>query len=230
VPTITAFIKTFWNDPVWSKVIASIVLIIISIIGARIVLIFGDHKTRWQLIGMIVCGVGFIGCAVWYYARSTESPSSSVEPSKSESEKETLRTRGATRMADAKRLNLAGRNDQAHATLYDARSLYKQADDPLGEAIALCALGDLELELGRADPARAAYNDARILFKQVSDPLGEANVLRGLGDLESLLGRTDQARAAYDDARILFKQVDNPLGEAYVRRRLGQLGESPRRR
>ena len=105
----------------------------------------------------------------------------------------------------------------------DARVLFKQEQNRLGEANVLSGLGDLERKLGRNEQARTAYEDARVLFKQVEDRLGEANVLRGLGDLERTLGRNERARTAYAEARVLFKQMGDRLGEANVLLGLGRL-------
>jgi tetratricopeptide (TPR) repeat protein len=163
---------------------------------------------------------------------SPKSLSSSVQPTNTDSEKKTLRARAATLLSDAQRLNLAGQNDQARADYNDARTLYQQIGDKLGEANVLRGRGDLESGLGRNDQARAAFNDARTLYQQIGAPLGEANVLRGLGDLESKLGRNDQARADYNDARTLYQQVGDNLDEEYVQQRLASFKRtlSPKRR
>ena len=61
------FLKSIWGDPVWSKVIS---VGIIALLGTAGTWIFNDQKTKWPIIGMIVCGVGFISCFVWYWNAS----------------------------------------------------------------------------------------------------------------------------------------------------------------
>ena len=135
--------------------------------------------------------------------------------------KETLKAQSLLAQADQYRLS--GRNDQARAAYSEARALFKQVEDRLGEANVLTGLGDLESKLGRNDQARVAHTEARALYKQEQNRLGEANVLRGLGHLESKLGRNDQARVAYTEARALYKHVEDRLGEANVLMGLGSL-------
>ena len=77
-----------------------------------------------------------------------------------------------------------GRNDAARAAYREARTLFKQVEDRLGEGNVLLGLGHLERKLGRNDAARDAYGEARTLYKQEQNRLGEANVLLGLGLLE----------------------------------------------
>ena len=64
------FLKSIWGDPVWSKVIS---VGIIALLGTAGTWIFNDQKTKWPIIGMIVCGVGFISCFVWYWNASDNS-------------------------------------------------------------------------------------------------------------------------------------------------------------
>jgi tetratricopeptide (TPR) repeat protein len=109
------------------------------------------------------------------------------QPGKTDLEKNTLRTRAATLVSDAQRLHLAGRNDQARAGYGDARLLYQQAGDKLGEANALLGLGDLERKLGHGDPARADYGDALILYQQAGGKLGEQYVKQRLASFRKVL-------------------------------------------
>src|SRR5438067_12187029 len=67
----------------------------------------------------------------------------------------------ATRVAEAERLAGEGRHEQARTAYDEARTLYRQVGDRLGEAIVLAGLGGLESRLGRHEQARTAYNDAR---------------------------------------------------------------------
>ena len=51
-----------------------------------------------------------------------------------------------------------GRNEQARTAYDEARTLYKQESNRLGEANVLRGLGDLESGLGRNEQARTAYD------------------------------------------------------------------------
>ncbi len=107
---------------------------------------------------------------------------------------------------------LSSRNDQARAAYSEARALYKQVVDRLGEANVLRGLGHLERTLGRNDQARAAYSEARALYKQVEDHLGEANVLLGLGRLEAGTD-VETATRHFHQAAYLYGDVDMPDSE-----------------
>ena len=60
-----------------------------------------------------------------------------------------------------------GRDDAARAAYDEALTLYKQADNRLGQANVQRGLGDLERGLGRKDAARAAYAVAAELLGEV---------------------------------------------------------------
>jgi hypothetical protein len=75
------FLKSIWSDPVWSKVISAGIIALLATVGTWIL---NDQKTKWPIIGMILFGVGFISCLVWYWNASTNNvpstPSTAPSP------------------------------------------------------------------------------------------------------------------------------------------------------
>jgi hypothetical protein len=57
------FLRSVWSDPVWSKVISAGIITVLATVGTWLL---NDQKTKWPIIGMIVLGVGFVICFVWY--------------------------------------------------------------------------------------------------------------------------------------------------------------------
>ncbi len=197
--------------------ISALAIAVLSLIG---VLFFREASVEVKIAIYALMFAGFAGFVLLAFRRhgagdTQHHKTEEIQPTE-QSEKGGLRAKGDEKLEDAENLRLSWRNDQARSAYEEARTLYKQVGDRLGEANVLLGLGDLERTLGRNDQARAAYTEARMLFKQEQIRLGEANVLVGLGDLERKLGRNDQARAAYTEARTLFKQVEDRLGEADV--------------
>ncbi|MCH7540014.1 MAG: tetratricopeptide repeat protein [Proteobacteria bacterium] len=120
---------------------------------------------------------------------------------------------------EAERQRELDRNDQARAAYGEARTLFKQVEDRLGEANVLLGLGELERKLGRNDQARAAYGEARTFYKQEQHRLGEANVLWGLGHLEAQKDAEAAKKFFYQAAHIyesleMKDEAEEALGEA----------------
>jgi hypothetical protein len=63
------FLRSIWSDPVWSKVISAGIIAVLAMAGTWI---FNDQKTKWPIIEMIVLGVGFVICLVWYWNVSSD--------------------------------------------------------------------------------------------------------------------------------------------------------------
>src|SRR5215469_6939392 len=147
----------------------------------------GMPALRWPrsdviaVVGVIVAAVGAVAAVVAIpelhdmvfgstsqdHAVASKPPAAtSPQPSEPDSKKESLRMRAGTLLSSANSLVVTGQNDQARADFNDARSLYHELGDKLGEANALRGLGDVERLLGRNDQARPNYNDARSLFSR----------------------------------------------------------------
>jgi tetratricopeptide (TPR) repeat protein len=123
----------------------------------------------------------------------------------------------------AEQFRLSGSKDDAYSSYTNARMLYEQLHDSLGQAQVFRSLGDLEHQHGNNDQARFDYMTALVLYEQLHDSLGQAQVLRRLGDLESQLSEEIPARRFYSRALVLYEQLHDSLGQAQVLNGLGEL-------
>ena len=73
-----------------------------------------------------------------------------------------------------------GQSDPARAAYARAREYYQEADNPLGEANVLAAMGDLAKTTLRYDESRAAYREARAAFARAGEATESAHLLLGL--------------------------------------------------
>src|ERR1700727_156060 len=179
-----------------------------------------------QVLGWLGSGAVAVAGGIWtvvkfFFPRPSPPEILRENPKPNAAEKPTHPA--AIRIAEAGRLVLEGRYEQARTAYDEANTLYTQERNRLGEANVLLGLGDLECVLNRYEQARTAYDKASTLYKQERNPVGEANVLLGLGDLERLLGRNEQARRAFENARTLYEQSGNRLGKAIVLSGLGDV-------
>jgi len=229
-------VKEIWGDPVWSKVIAGVIVFILT---AALAYFKGWLPTVWA----------FFRGAISLALIETRYSLGALELNKLLDKADGMRSRGENRQAQsligevfvnvklkkyiktqtrayflkAEIESTLGNNREARDAFSQAGTLYQQVSNRLGEANVLRGLGDLERKLGNNREARDAFSQARTLYQQVNNRLGEANVLSGLGDLESALGNNREARDAYSHARTLYQQENNRLGEANVLRGLGDL-------
>ena len=113
--------------------------------------------------------------------------------------------------------------DDATKLLNEARILFAEAGDVLGEANCIQSLGDIALRRSDHDTAQARYEEALPIYRRVGDKLGEAVCIARLGSIA--LNRSDHqtAHGRYDEALPLFRRVGDVLGEANCIRRLGDI-------
>ncbi len=104
--------------------------------------------------------------------------------------------------------------DSAKKQLEAARDIFVRFRVSLGEANALCALGDLALRCDDLDGANSQLEAARDIFVQIGDGLGEANALRSLGNLALALDDPDSAKKQLGAARDIFVRIGESFGEA----------------
>ena len=82
------FLKSIWSDPVWSKVISAGIVVLLATVGTWIL---NDQNTKWPIICMIIFGVEFISCFVWYWnTSSNNAPSTPSTASDQSSNKPTV--------------------------------------------------------------------------------------------------------------------------------------------
>ncbi|KAH8810139.1 hypothetical protein DL96DRAFT_554523 [Flagelloscypha sp. PMI_526] len=104
-----------------------------------------------------------------------------------------------------------------------ALKLYREVQDPLGEANTHRSIGELHERSDRLDAAEASLALALELYSEIQDRLGEANTHQFIGDLHKRRDRLDAAEASYALALELFREVQNRLGEANAHQSIGDL-------
>jgi tetratricopeptide (TPR) repeat protein len=113
--------------------------------------------------------------------------------------------------------------DTAQARFKEARSLYEQAGDLVGQASCIQGLGHVAYARSEFDTAQARYQEAQPLFEQAGNLLGQASGIQGLGDIARERSDYDTAQARYQEAQPLFEQAGNLLGQANCILGLGDL-------
>jgi tetratricopeptide (TPR) repeat protein len=112
---------------------------------------------------------------------------------------------------------------EAIALVDEARSVYADIGDVLGEANCIQSLGDIALHQSDHASAQARYQEALPLYRRVGSVLGEANCIKSLGNIA--LERSDHASAqvCYEEALPLYRRVGDMVGEANCIRSLGNI-------
>ncbi len=105
------------------------------------------------------------------------------------------------------------RPDPARERFTVAATLYGEAHDNDGIALALRRRGEAEVALQRWNDATASYNEALRLVRQQRDLRGEAMVLVRCAAIEQALGHIDRAR------ELLYKAIKltSDIGSVYAR-------------
>ncbi len=116
---------------------------------------------------------------------------------------------------------LAGKMDEALASLEPALALARKLESRRLEGLVLGNLGALHHNKGRMEEARACYDAALAIHREVGDRRFEGIALGNLGVLHGNQGRMEEARASYDAALGIHREVGNRRGEGIV---LGNLG------
>ena len=101
------------------------------------------------------------------------------------------------------------------------------ANDRLGEANTLKAIGDVLQFLDQRQDALNRYETAIDIYRQVGDRLGEANTLQAIGDVLQFLKQSQDALNRYETAIDIYRQVGARLGEANTLQAIGDLQEDP---
>jgi tetratricopeptide (TPR) repeat protein len=117
------------------------------------------------------------------------------------------------RGAEQRRL---GDLDAASADFAAAQGIFNRLGDPAGEASALLALGQIDLERQEYDFATTSLDRARHLFRQLGDHLGEADSLVGLGEVERETGDPDLAARDFAMAAALYNAAGDTERAAWA--------------
>ncbi|MBX9634582.1 MAG: hypothetical protein K2X44_06340, partial [Magnetospirillum sp.] len=102
-----------------------------------------------------------------------------------------------------------GQYDTAHEEYEQARLLYGETGDALGEAAACHGLGHILTHLNNRSEARRFFDTARHLYAATGHLKGEAEILMDLGR-HLTLEDPIKAQSAFKHAASLFKRMDDP--------------------
>jgi tetratricopeptide (TPR) repeat protein len=97
----------------------------------------------------------------------------------------------------------------ASADFAAAQDIFRRLEDAAGEARALLALGQLDVERQEYEYAVQSLDRARHLFRQLGDATGEADSLAALAEAERDIGESDLAARDFELAAELYAAAGN---------------------
>jgi class 3 adenylate cyclase/tetratricopeptide (TPR) repeat protein len=141
-----------------------------------------------------------------------------VEESEAATERRGV-ARGLTLLGEVERLD--GRLDAALATLDRALRIWRELEDPSGEAEAVRYQGMAMLFGGETEDAEECFSRARELYRSVKDRRGEAWAVQHLAWVAFQRGQFDLAEQRLGEAEAMFVEVGDFGGQGWC---LGLLG------
>ena len=117
--------------------------------------------------------------------------------------------------------NQRGRFKEAIGRFERALDLFRDLQDPHGEAWTLVGLGDAYLEQGRLTYAETEFEQALCLFQALGHQRGEGWALAGLGILRRVQGRFQEAQDHLERALTILQRVGDRLGKVNSLHNLG---------
>jgi CHAT domain-containing protein/tetratricopeptide (TPR) repeat protein len=126
-------------------------------------------------------------------------------------------TRGAAsvHVGHGRILYRTGFNSEALDAYRNARQLYCDVGDKLGQGHSWVGEADVLFLLGNNHGALSAFRQARALLHDVGDKLGQGHSWRGEAQVLFLLGNNQGALGAFRQARALFHDVGDKLGQGH---------------
>ncbi|MET9432701.1 tetratricopeptide repeat protein [Streptomyces sp. NPDC006551] len=125
-----------------------------------------------------------------------------------------------------------GELDKARTTLTSVVSLYQEAHQDAGAALALCSLGITLHHQGNLTEASAKLREALVLQEPDSLAADRGWTLHALAAVERDRGRLAEALSLLDRALALHRENESLHGEAWAHFQLGQvclrMGDAPR--
>jgi tetratricopeptide (TPR) repeat protein len=115
------------------------------------------------------------------------------------------------------------RYEDAVGCVSEAKALFHDAGDVLGEANSIQALGSIALRRSDNGGARRRYEEALPLYRRVGSVLGEADSIVSLGDIALRQSDHTEARRRYEEALPLLREAGSLRGEAICIARLGEI-------
>ena len=105
--------------------------------------------------------------------------------------------------------HLEADNEAAQAYYDEALGLYRDLDNPHGEAVILNNMGLLSQHQNDFGAAQTRYEKALELNVSLNERRGQASNLTNLGSVFEARGQVDDARNAYTQALALDKQIED---------------------
>ncbi|KAH8810130.1 hypothetical protein DL96DRAFT_1821638 [Flagelloscypha sp. PMI_526] len=115
------------------------------------------------------------------------------------------------------------RLDAAEKAFTRALELYREAQNPLGEANTHKSIGSIHVRRARLSEAETSFSRSLELYRTVRDRLGEAKAHQAIGNIHVRRDRLDAAEASFTRALELFRTVQDRLGKANTYECLGTL-------
>lgn len=123
---------------------------------------------------------------------------------------------GQDLMAQAEQKLNRGDSVAASQLYEEARKVFQQQSDRLGEARAVFGLGRMEHYTGQSDNARTRYADSLELLSDEANILWQARVLAAMGDLEKDTFNWAEAASFYRRAREVWDSAPGPKSDPHV--------------
>jgi tetratricopeptide (TPR) repeat protein len=118
-------------------------------------------------------------------------------------------------------LQRQGKFDEAVDAYRESYTLWKQLDDPSGQALLLNSLGGALQRQGRFAEAVDVFHQSYELLAQLGDARGQAMLLSSLGGVLQRQGKFDGAVEAFRQSHELSMQLGDTRGQATVLTSLG---------
>ena len=115
----------------------------------------------------------------------------------------------------------ACRFEAAVQRLTESGEMFRQQNDPIGEARALNTLGITHRLWGRLAAAPPYHHAALRLFRRAGEPSGEGHALASLGATARQLGRSAEAADYNEQALAVYRRAGDRCGEARALNNLG---------
>jgi tetratricopeptide (TPR) repeat protein len=122
-------------------------------------------------------------------------------------------------------LLISVQGDQPAASVYlqESLRLFRELNDPMGEAWVLNHLGQTLNLSGQPEQAVLVFEQSLQLFRTLGDRWHSAWVLINLGDVSLYRGETERALPFFAEARDYFAMLEHKRGKAHAIDRLGRL-------
>jgi tetratricopeptide (TPR) repeat protein len=111
----------------------------------------------------------------------------------------------------------------AISVLERALATFRDIGSRLGEANALCWLGDVLRDAGSLPEAARVLKQALVINREIGNRLGTASALHNLGSVHQAAGDVPATEDLLAQARDLYHDVGDALGEAQTLNQIGTL-------